>query len=86
MVDGDQARIGMFELPEGILRNAPEKLKVVFNKVVVISAVKVFGRNVHQYVAYSNEFDWVPKGRKVPFYEVGRHGNGVVYFKRLVEK
>jgi len=86
MVRDTEARIGVFELPEAVLRRTPEKLRVVFNKVVVISAVKVFGRDVHQYIAYSDEFEWVPVGRKPPFYECGRHKNGLVYFKKVEEK
>lgn len=86
MVRDTESRLGTFELPEAVLRRTPEKLRIVFNKVIVISAVKVFGRDVHQYVGYSEEFDWIPNGAKVPFYEVGRHKNGLVYFKRLEEK
>lgn len=86
MVRDTEARIGIFELPEAVLRHTPEKLRVVMNKVIVISAVKVFGRAVHQYTAYCEDFDYIPEGAKVPFYECGRHKNGLVYFKRLEEK
>lgn len=82
MVRSTETKIGYFDLPENIVMQQPEKLKVVFAKVIVITAVKMMTPDVRRYLAYSDEFDWVPKGAKVPFYECGRHKNGLVYFKR----
>lgn len=82
MVRSTESRIGYFELPVSILRHHPERLKAVFSKVVVITAVNYGDRGVHQYLAYSDEFDWVPNGAKIPEYECGRHKNMTIYFKR----
>lgn len=74
-------RLGIFELPEAVLRNTPEKLAPVFQQVVVLSAVKVFGRDVHQYVGYCEQFEWVVRGQKAPFYEVSKRGETVIFKK-----
>lgn len=80
MVRNTESRIGYFELPTAILRHKPENLKAVFSKVVVITAANYGDK--HRYLAYSDEFDWIPNGGAVPFYECGRHKNMMVYFKR----
>jgi len=82
MIRATESRMGYFELPVRLLRHDPEKLKPVFSKVIVITAVNVGDREVHRYLAYSDEFDWIPNGAKIPDYECGRHKNRMVYFKR----
>lgn len=82
MVRSTESKIGYFDLPTAIVRSRPDKLKAVFNKVVVITAVKMMTPDVHRYLAYSEEFDWIPNGGNIPHYECGRHKNQMVYFKR----
>lgn len=76
-----ESKIGYFFLPVDLVRKDPEKLKPVFSKVVVITA-EVHGER-HRYLAYSDEFDWIPNGGAVPLYECGRHKNNQIYFKRM---
>jgi len=82
MIRDTESKIGYFELPTRVVRHEPEKLKPVFSKVIVIVATVVNNGDYHRYLAYSDEFDWVPNGAKVPEYECGRHKNRMVYFKR----
>ena len=77
-----EARIGVFELPTATLRLHPERLHKVFDKVVVVSAVKMFGKEYHQYIAYSRHFDWVPIEAKAPFYKIVKNGQDIA-FERL---
>lgn len=80
MMRNTESKIGYFELPVSIIRCQPEKLKPVFSKVIVITAVNIGEK--HRYLAYSDEFEWVPNGSKVPEYECGRRKNMMIYFKR----
>lgn len=84
MVRSTESRIGYFDLPTRVLRQEPEKLRPVFNKVVVITAVNC--NDTHRYLAYSDEFDWIPNGAPIPVYECGRHKNMTIYFKRKAIK
>ena len=68
MVSGDM-RKGIFKVTSDIIDDAPEAVRQVMGKVIIIRAECLYG-GVIEYVAISPEFDKLAAGDRVPEYKV----------------
>ena len=71
-------RFGKFEIDAQFIRSMDTVLSMLFKlmgKVVIVHAEMMFAKDTIEYTAISPEFDRVPKGCEIPWYDA-IHENG----------
>ena len=69
MTIGGDMRKGIFKVTEGFIDDAPEVVRQVMGKVIVVRAECFYG-GIVEYLALSPEFDKLKTGEIVPEYKV----------------
>ena len=64
------SRRGVFRIRIGMIEEAPELVRKVMGKCVIVKAECLYGEDALEFFAVSPDFEEVPKGVRVPRYKV----------------
>ena len=63
-------RLGKFNVSLDLIEQCPEVVKSVLSHMIVLKAETLYHTHTIEYVAMCDEFDVVPEGYVVPYYEI----------------